>query len=311
MSRRLFRTLSIPAALAFATTAQAAGPISPDSDVLGIKLTMTRDQAQAAVTSAFPGAKIVDLPVTVQTPEYKQSTSAGFFADVTSKDDQANNQQQNAKANQEFEAKRAAGMGNSFLNRTVAQPGDFGREIVFVQTNPNEGQSDIFGVSHYREYPRSAAVVTNVLLKAFIDKYGAPTISNKTNLAWLQPGILREANRIPRVQCDLQFFGDHIFYEDPAQVSPQYIGASFVASLNSLPFADQSPTLNKARCGTVLELVLGLSNDGQYVYKMSTVFMDVPKARAELKQFQAAFQQHIQAVKQQQLDKASQNKPRL
>jgi hypothetical protein len=98
----------------------AGGPISNESDVLGIKLSMNRDQVKKLISDTYPGSPIVELPVELGTPEFKKSTIAGFAVDVTSRDDQAVSRRANEQANKDFEAKKAAGFGDSPLNRTFA-----------------------------------------------------------------------------------------------------------------------------------------------------------------------------------------------
>jgi hypothetical protein len=51
--------------------------------------------------------------------DFEPVTTAGFMADITTKEDHAGNEQRAAQANRKFEARKAAGFGDSPLNRNV------------------------------------------------------------------------------------------------------------------------------------------------------------------------------------------------
>ena len=309
--RRLYATPLQAILILAASQAHAAGPISPDSDILGIKLTMTRDQARALIASSYPASKIIDLPVQLGTPEYKKSATAGFTADITSAEDQANNQQKNQQAQKEFQARQAAGFGNSPLNMSVASPGDYGREQIYVQVDPNDNSTDIFGVSRYKEFSKAHAIPANVLLQSYVEKYGQPSISQYgESFTWMAPGVVEKIKN-PPVKCTLGSETDSYFYENAKNASPNIISSSFVAAVNNIRAGDTLPYYNFTKCGTVLQLNLALSNDKQYAQSMSATLIDLAKARAEIKQFAADFVAHAGAAKQQKLSTDSLNKPKL
>lgn len=309
--RRLCATPLQAILILAASQAHAAGPISPDSDILGIKLTMSRDQARALISSSYPASKIIDLPVQLGTPEYKKSATAGFMADITSGEDQANNQQQNEQAKKQFQAMQAAGFGNSPLNMPVSAPGDYGHDQIYVQVNPNDDSTDIFGVSRYKQFTKAHAMPANVLVQSYVEKYGPPSVSqNGENFTWMTPGVLEKTQK-PVVKCTLSSDSDSYLYENPRNTSPQTIGQSFVFAVNNIKAGDTMPYYNYSRCGTVLQLNVALSNDRQYAQSMSATLIDLAKARAELKQFAADFFAHANAAKQHKLSTDSLNKPKL
>ena len=311
MSCRRLYAMPIQAILILAAShAHAAGPISDASDILGINLTMTSAQARAAISSQFPGAKIIDLPVQLATPDYKQSASAGFMADITSAEDRTNNQQTSQQAMKEIQARRAAGLGGSVLDMPVTSPGTFGHDQIHVQVDPNENRTDIFGVSRYKEFPSSHPVPVDALLQDFVGKYGRPSVTKYgASFTWMAPGVAEKTRR-PPVHCTLESESDSYLYENP-QSTPQSIGLSFVTAVNNINAGDTTPYYNISKCGTVLQLSIGLSNNRQYAISMKVVLIDLTKARAELKQFAANFFVHANAAKREKLMKDSQNKPRL
>jgi hypothetical protein len=170
----------------------AAGPVNNDSDILGIKLSMTRDQAKKVIAAAFPGPSVEELPVELGTDTFKKSAAAGFIAQ--------------------------------------ASGGDFGREIVSVLFNPNDNATDIFAVSRFKEFPKSSVPVASVLVASLIEKYGQPARVKDNGfqqlLAWAAPGVFERTDRSPG-KCD-RTSGD--FYYEFADRN--YVGGAFVSMMN-------------------------------------------------------------------------------
>jgi hypothetical protein len=310
MSYRLMVAVSMPVMLSLiGGSSYAADPIGPAADILGVKLTMTRDQAKAFVSGSFPGTSIVELPVQIGTAEYKQSTVVGFMDDITSKEDQATNERSKEEVRKQLEARMPA-YGNSALNLPVNSPSanGYGREKLFVLANPNDGATDIFGVSRYKQFTKANMPPIQALLSALTEKYGEPVSKYNTgNLGytWMAAGFYERTQK--RVRCTGP---GNFLYEGAENVSPQSITQGFVTSINDINFGDTNPYLNFAKCGTVLSVDL-VTRDGLYVSSMSEDLIDLTKGRAELKQFAADFFRRASAAKQEKLLQHSQNKPRL
>jgi hypothetical protein len=193
MSYRYLFALSIQAILvAGGGAAYAGGPVNNDSDILGIKLSMTRDQARKVIAAAFPGPSVEELPVELGTDMFKKSAVAGFIAQ--------------------------------------ASGGDFGRESVSVLFNPNDNATDIFAVSRFKEFPKSSVPVASVLVASLTEKYGQPARAADHGaeqlLAWAAPGVLERTDRSPG-KCD-RTSGD--FYYEFADRN--YVGGAFVSMMN-------------------------------------------------------------------------------
>jgi hypothetical protein len=193
MSYRSLFALSIQAILvAGGGAAYAGGPVNNDSDILGIKLSMTRDQARNVIAAAFPGPSVEELPVELGTDMFKKSAVAGFIAQ--------------------------------------ASGGDFGRESVSVLFNPNDNATDIFAVSRFKEFPKSSVPVASALVASLIEKYGQPARAADHGaeqlLAWAAPGVLERTDRSPG-KCD-RTSGD--FYYEFADRN--YVGGAFVSMMN-------------------------------------------------------------------------------
>jgi hypothetical protein len=193
MSYRRVFAMSIQAMfIAGGWPAVAAGPVSSSSDILGVNLTMSRDQAKKVIADAFPGPSIDEIPVELSTEIFKKPTTAGFFGS--------------------------------------ASGGDFGNENVLVLYNPNDNATDIFGLYREKVFPKSNLPVEKVLLASLYEKYGQPVRTGGNSLqkiiTWAAPGVLERTDRA-LARCDSN--GLDYFYEG---VDKRYIGAAFVGRMN-------------------------------------------------------------------------------
>jgi len=289
----------------------AGGPISNDSDILGIKLTMSRDQARKFVSDNFRGSSIVELPVELGTPEFEKPTVAGFLVDITNKEDQAVNQRANEQANKNFEARKAAGFGDSPLNRTFGSAGDLGQEKLLILVNPNDNGTDIFAVSRYKEFTKVNSPVAKVLLESLIEKYGQPSLVKfGTSYTWMAPGVLERTQK-PAVHCFSETDVGSFLYENPKLVAVNTVGISFLTAAKNIDAGDKLPYYDISKCGTVLQVNLALTNDQAYVTSMSTRLIDLTKGHTELKQFTSDFWRGANDAKQAKMSRDSQNKPKL
>lgn len=193
MSYRRVFAMSIQAMfIAGGWPAVAGGPVSPSSDILGVNLTMSRDQAKKVIADAFPGPSIDEVPVELTTDVFKKSTTAGFFGG--------------------------------------ASGGDFGNENVLVLYNPNDAATDIFGVFRAKAFPKTNLPVEKVLIASLYEKYGQPVrvTGNSLNkiMIWAAPGVLESTDR-SRARCDSS--GLDYFYESADR---RFIGEAFVGKMN-------------------------------------------------------------------------------
>jgi hypothetical protein len=294
----------------------AGGPISNESDVLGIKLSMSRDQVKKLISDNYPGAPIVELPVELGTPEFKKSTVAGFVADITSKQDQAVNQRTNDQGRKDFEVGKALGFGDSPLNRAVASAGDLGHERVVVLYNPNDNATDIFAVARHKEFTKESMPLTQVLVESLIEKYGQPSGrplgSNIPSFTWMAPGVFESTQKPYRIKCfDGYSGGSSLFYENPEITTTNNVGIGFSFAVNKVDAGARDPFSNIAKCGTVLNISLTVSDDKTHVTQMETGFVDLTRGHTELKEFATDFFRHVDAAKQAKISRDSQNKPKL
>jgi hypothetical protein len=287
----------------------AGGPVSNESDILGIKLTMSRDQARKFVSENFPGSAIIDLPIELGTPDFKKSTVAGFLVDITSKDDQAANQRTNEQATKAIEVNKAVGLGGSAI---VSSAGDHGQEKLLILVNPNESGTDIFAVSRYKEFTKANFPVAKVLLDSLIDKYGQPSLVKfGSSYTWMAPGVLERTQKPVVVHCFSESNIGSFLYENPKLVALNTVGIGFSSAVNNIDAGDKVPYDNISKCGTVLQVNLDLTDDRTYVKGMMTRLIDLTRGHAELKQFTSDFWRGANDAKQAKVSRDSQNKPKL
>lgn len=215
--RRLF-AISIQATVLFGPwPAFAGGPISPASDVLGVNLTMSRDQAKKVIADYFPGPSIEEASVELSTDVFKKSTTAGFFAGA---------------------------IGS-----------DFGNETVQVLYNPNENATDIFGVVRQKVFPRSSRPVEKVILGSLAEKYGQATrvsgIPAHKTMIWAAPGVLEQTDRA-RARCDNSGGADY-FYESAEK---RYINEAFVGRMNLIANKNPMQDYSKCGTVLLVDLIL-------------------------------------------------------
>jgi hypothetical protein len=315
--RRLF-ALSVQAMLVAGTgPTHATGPISNDSDVLGIKLTMTRDQARKVVSDNFQGSTVTEMPVQIGTPELKKSAIAGFWSDVTPKQEIADSKNNTDENNKRFEAMKAAGVArNTPGDRPFGAVGDHGSDVLMVLFNPNDNGTDIFGVSRYKTFSKSSFPVAKVLLDSLIEKYGPPSRSTVTSYTWMAPAVLDHIQSVDRahrprdMHCYAEGDADLFLYESADFYSINNIGQAFTTRINTVDVGKGS-MMDYSKCGTVLQVNLTLSDDKVYAIKMSQRLLDLTRAHTELKQFATDFFHQADDAKQAKISKDSQNKPKL
>ncbi len=277
---------------------------------------MSRDQVKKLIADTYPGSPIVELPVELGTPEFNKSTVAGFAADITGKEDQAANQRTNEQGRKDFEAKKAAGFGDSPLNRTFASAGDFGNERVVVLYNPNDNATDIFAVARHKEFTKNSMPVTQVLVNSLIEKYGQPSgrppRSNGLSFTWMAPGLFESTQKPYRIKCfDDYSGGSSLFYENPEITTTNNVGIGFTFAVNKVDAGIRDPFSNTTKCGTVLNISLTVSDDKTHVTRMEAGLVDLARGHTELKEFATDFFRHVDAAKQAKISKDSQNKPKL
>jgi hypothetical protein len=311
--RRLYATPLRAILILAASHAYAAGPISPESDILGVNLTMSRDQAKKTLSGAFPGSETIDLTALPTVDAFKKSVILGFIMNITSKGDASSNIAKSQQAAAQTQLNNKV-LGSSPLNMPVAAAGDYGRDSVTVLADPNDNATDIFAISRYKDFSKADFPVTKVLLDSLVQKYGQPSRTNDLTFTWTAPGVLeRTANLQNKCYRDFnagylyELNGNDLFGYGNASRSVvlNQVGSDFVRVIGNPSVFDRS------KCGTVLQVTTRLSNDRAYVTSMNETLIDLTKAQSDLKVFTDDFLRHANAAKQEKLLKDSQNKPKL
>lgn len=311
--RRLYATPLQAILILAASHAYAAGPVSPESDILGVNLTMARDQAKKFLSSEFPGSETIDLTVQLGTNDFKKSAVLGFIMNITSKADNSTNSAKSAQAAAQTQLNNRV-LGNSPLNMPVAAAGDYGHDSVTVLADPNDNATDIFAISRYKEFSKANFPVRKVLLDSLTEKYGQPSRTNNLSFTWTAPGVLERTRNLQN-KCYQDFNGAYLYelnpndlfgYDNSARsVVLNQVGSNFIRVINNPGVFDRS------QCGTVLQITTQLSNDHAYVTSMNETLIDLTKAQSDLTVFAADFSARANAARQDKLLKGSLNKPKL
>ncbi|MEJ0051705.1 MAG: hypothetical protein WDN02_10975 [Methylovirgula sp.] len=289
-------------------------PFGPDSDILGIRLSMSRDEARKLIAQNYPGAPISDFNGALRSGDFQKVVPIAFIADLTSKAVQSANQQKNAQLQADERARAAVGLGGP----VIGQPGDFGADRIKVLFDPNDGTTDIIGVSRYTAYPPGHQPVTATLLAALKAKYGEPVRSEgnfpyEMNYTWMQPDAWkRTKNLFPGCFHDggVQTLWDDAYgagvYTERGE--EEFTNDGFLQGVN---FTSSGNLNYFARCGVVLQVNLRFVKQGDYVGEMRASLLNLSQAHTELKAYGAAFWKAADEARAKQLNTDAANKPKL
>ncbi|MDR3489802.1 MAG: hypothetical protein P4M05_33550 [Bradyrhizobium sp.] len=295
------------------------GRFGASSDIMGLTLTMSQDEATKLIEANHPGAVITPLPYLLTVSGSKKQGMIGFVADLATKDDNAANQRTAEQQQKELDARKAAGFGDSMLNRTVGAVGDVAQDRLKILFNPNDGASDIFGISRYTEYVKGKQPLTQTVIAALTEKYGTPSRTggdNRTLIIYTWTGVGAAQRPKGSLAHCFDEAGYDLVYEDTGEGGfsgmPWFVhttGERFVSVVNLIHA--KNPFQNFGFCGTVLQFKLKLTQNGDYVGGMGTRLLDLSKAYVELKTFGDDLSSQTSAAKQKQMDQDSGIRPKL
>jgi hypothetical protein len=254
----------------------AAAAIEPNSDILGLNLTMSQDQAKDYVSTSYKGSPIKAIVAQLQAADYSQDVVAGFVFDATLD---------------------GTGKGNT--------------DRVAVIFNPSKGASDIFAISRHVQYVSQVTIddsqryhadgtliLKQVLLDSLVKKYGPPIKTDPGFLPGTQYIWASGARAVGRSNCVIGSGNRSSYYFEPfysdgsADSAADAAGSQFVTSLNNL---QSSATGGYGKCGVILRVNLDLlrmdnnQDSAEYVKAMSEEIIDLSKGDTEMRAFAKAF----------------------
>jgi len=286
MSRRHLFAISVKAMM-IATVPAYAGQFGPESDVVGLKLSMTQAQAKEFVTKSYPAAPLVMLPATIVSADFKLDTVTGFVFDM-------NSSQTN--------------------DPVLAQQGVDRAKILF---NPAKGSSDIIAIVRTVNFGSNGAMTMAALRASLVEKYGRPVNSKEWGMTKSDVDYVWASGPNPynAKACDPD---THVyrpyFYEDVW--ANRALGESISETSRGLAnyISIRSPkAAARATCGTVLVISIRASGGvrAEYAYEMRETLIDLTRGTAELNAFRDDFLNKVNQLKSDKFSKDSQNKPKL
>jgi len=306
--RRLYAT-SLQAILILAAShAYAGGPISPDSDIVGIKLSMTRDQAKQLIQQQFGTTDFPAKTMKFGMPEYNRDIVLGFTGEITSATDKQANQ-----TRMDAQRKAAVAMGcNSPLCMPVAD--GLIKDTISVYVDPTAGSSGILALVRKTEYPQNSDMLESVFLQSLADKFGKPFFNDNYHGYYWADGIpysdrINYLNNADFVECSR--FADNV-----ADLPAQFTSIMNAFASNSMNGYGKLRT-KLPKCSMYLKVSLssgpkpGGDYNTRYVRGFTMALVNVRSAYGALSAYANDFWSAATKTQQDKSSTQSQNKPKL
>ncbi|MDR3487396.1 MAG: hypothetical protein P4M05_21130 [Bradyrhizobium sp.] len=312
--KNLGSVLPIGFAVISAAPADAQGvKFGPDSDVLGLRTTMSRSEVESALKASYPGAQVTVAPVVVSIGAVQKKFDVALIVDLTSQADKQANQKTAAEIQAEMNARKAAGLGDSPLDKPIASPGDVVQDRLKVLLSQSEADPRILGVSRYVEYPADKQPVYATVLDALVAKYGPPTkvTGERVNQMTYTWGGAPRPGAKSLTDCSRRLFFDTVgedgFYGMPALID--FTGQQFVKTMNVV--TSKNPLANYEPCGLFLAVTLQFTKNPDYIGAMAVHLNDLSRIYAQLGAVGNGIAADADAAKKKKLDADAVNKPKL
>ncbi len=283
-------------------TVEAAG-LNAESDIVGLRTTMTRDQAKQFIQQQFGTTDFQPKIVKFGTPDYNVDVTLGFSADVTPKEEREVNQKRLDDVKKLVDQRRAQGC-NSAMCMPLAPK--LLKDVLDVYVDPNANGTAILALARHKEYAEGIDITYPVFVQTLADKFGS------------QPQLVDS-------------FGFHYWVDIPVSANRNEVFEckGFADNVGDLP--QQFPILmngfgnNKIKlpkCGMLALARIeafpkvgptGIPSDfnTKYVRKLDMTLVNVRASYGALNAYAANFWTLANKAKQETLAKQSQNKPKL
>ena len=300
--RRLYATPLQAILILAASHAYAGGPISPDSDIVGLRTTMTPDQIKQLIRQQFSTTDFPTKTLKFGISEYSRDVGLGFSGDITSAQDKAANQ-----TRMDAQRKAAVAMG---CNSPLCMPLANGliKDTIDVYVNPTEGSSGVLALVRQTEYPQTAKMLETVFLQSLTEKYGRQTWDdNFTNFYWTDGAM----NQNQVMECGR--FADNI--GDLQRQFPQVMNGFANSPMTAYGKNKTKPPL----CSMYLHVNIGWTTGAmgtsdyntKYIQKFTMALVNVRASYNALSAYAAEFWSVADKAHQDKLSIQSQNKPKL
>jgi len=285
----------------------AGGAISNESDILGIKLSMSRDQAKQFIRQQFGTSDFPPITVDLGTPEYSLNVDVGFSADVTPKKDKDANQTQLDNTTKLNEQLRANGCNSAMCLSTAPK---LLKDTLDVYFDPNDNGNAMLAMTRHVIYPESSDILYSAFVQALTDKFGSPPqfMGDSFNHYWADVPVSKSHSELFECMKFADNFGNRIGgLEDNfplvmngfgnRQIKPPKCGMYVKVNIDAVPKPAQG----------------GMPSDfnTKYVRKFDMTLVNVRAGYGALDSYASKFWAAANKAKQDKLTQQSQNKPKL
>jgi hypothetical protein len=281
--------------------ALAAGQFGPASDILGMQLTMSKDELHKFIDDKFDVANFKEVTSKLGNSDYSTPDIVTQFTfRITPKDEQAANAKKDADEKAEIQNLNKAGFTGPG-DRPV--PAARGVDAIVIALSPVTGSNDILSIDRMRFYAEGDRPLLNVLLDSFTEKYGPPTYADPAmpnNFVWST--AYTDKNAAYRAGC--RNIADELA-----------IAHAFTYHLENMANFEPTPmplpaNRKNEKCGVALHLKVNASQDG-YVYGFLVTLTDEEKAKAAAQAFSDDFAANNKKAVDARLSKDAGKKPEL
>jgi hypothetical protein len=291
--------LNIGLFASFTSAALAAG-VDDNTDIVGLNMNLSPQKAADYIRSQFKAAKVTKLTADVGTEYFDQKWDIGYYAEIVP----TRNEQQRSAT-------------------------DRSGEFIKVINSPDS--NDLIGIVHYTGYPKGAFITRAAVVQALKEKYGPPS-SGGENVSgyfwvaranvWSAADTIWYTNGGKPEDCSLSGLagGNSFLYEragaffqngqttfEPGESVSTDTSSSFTAIFNTI---NHNPNAF-AKCGVVLNVLLGSADNSDYVSSITVRIVDFDRANEEIRQSNKAFWLKANKAQSDKLNSQSGNKPKL
>jgi hypothetical protein len=293
----------------------AQPPFSGTSDILGLKLSMTLDEALEFLKTNYNVVASKELKQQLGTSDYKTpELLLGYKLTITPKDEQDQNNAQLAEEKES--AQRAIAAGIRSPGQMVVRENQLGGDVIKISLDPTD-PNRIIAISRERTFRPDDMPLEQVFFNTIIEKYGKPTVDTNSSGTSLTHGLVDGIWSdlvMPPTGRKWDNAGQENFYRywSCEQVTSLVadIDMQLANIVNQIDTSDSLKTSDK--CGTTMMLKnVNRGKSQEYIGSFKMLIADVGQSVKSIKKFKADFIAQTQKAEQNRLNKDSQKKPQL
>lgn len=272
-----------------------------NSDIVGLKLSMSRDEAIKFLKTNFNVVDSKELKQQIQTNDYKTpEILLGYELTIITKGEQDQNKAQTK--NEKENEKVAAAIGV----RPGLRQNEFASDKIKIALDPTD-ENRILAITRTRNFNPDDMPLANVFYNTFIEKYGKPKKDSDRGVP-LNGGVENGvwSDKVwPTTDQNLDFR----CYWALGLVEDMHLQ---ITSLMKEISTNSSNLKDVDRCGTAMDLRdISYAKNGEYVGRFKQRIANISQTIISIKQFQADLIAKSETAKRNRVNSDSQKKPQL